>query len=118
MSFYDESSNLVKNNQDNDFNDNKLTNLDSITVKRKPSSDEELTNKEYVDDDLDKNTILRFNQTLQNYSKVSVGNDTYNLTKFDKILFTDATEIKFPNIGSDLLQKWIIYCNNKNNQSK
>ena len=28
---------------------------------------------------LDKNTVLRFNQTLQNYLKVSVGNDTYNL---------------------------------------
>ena len=50
--------------------------------------------------------------------KVSVGNDTYNLTKYDKILFTDITEIRFPNTGSDLLQKWKIDCNNKNNQSK
>ena len=32
LDFYDESNNLVKNNQDNDFNDNKLTNIDSITV--------------------------------------------------------------------------------------
>ena len=30
MDFYDESSDLVKNNQDNDLNDNKLTNLDSL----------------------------------------------------------------------------------------
>ena len=30
--------------------------------------------KKYVDDELDKNTIVRFNQTLQNYLKVSVGN--------------------------------------------
>ena len=29
------------------------------------------------------NTLLKFNQTLQNYLKVSVGNDTYNLTKND-----------------------------------
>ena len=28
------------------------------------------------------------------------------------------TEIKFPNVGSDLLQKWYIKCNNKNNDSK
>ena len=30
-------------------------------------------------------TLVRFNQTLQNYLKVSVGNDTYNLTKYNKI---------------------------------
>ena len=63
-------------------------------------------------------TLVRFNQTLQNYLKVSVGNDTFNLTKYDKIQITDTTEIKYPNIGSDLLQKWNIKCNNKNNISK
>ena len=62
--------------------------------------------------------MLRFNQTQQNYLKVSVGNDTYNLTKYDKIQITDTTEIKFPKIGSDLLQKWNIRCNNKNIQSR
>ena len=36
LSFYDESSDLVKNNQDNDLNDKELTNLDSITVNRNP----------------------------------------------------------------------------------
>ena len=118
LSFYNEEVNLLKNNQDNNLNDNKLTNLDSISVNRKPFSDKELTNKKYVDDELDKNTIVRFNQTLKNYLKVSVGNDIYNLTKYVKILITDVTEIKFPNIASDLLQKWVIYCNNKNNQSK
>ena len=63
-------------------------------------------------------TLVRFNQTLQNYLKVSVGNDTYNLTKYNKISITDITEIKFPNSGDALLQKWKIYCNNKNNQSR
>ena len=109
---------MVKNNQDNDLNDKKLTNLDSVTVNRNPTSDNEVSNKKYIDDELDKNTILRFNQTLSNYLKVSVGNDTYNLTKYDKIQITDITETKYPNIGSDLLQKWNIKCNNKNNVSK
>ena len=89
------------NNQDNEFDNNKLTNLDSASVKRNPSSDNELANKKHIDKELDKNIISRFNQTLQNYLKVSVGNDTYNLTKYDKIQVTDTTEIKFPNIGSD-----------------
>ena len=65
-----------------------------------------------------KNTIVRFNKTLQNYLKVSVGNDLYNLTNYDKIRITDTTEMRYPNIGSDLLQKWNIKCNNKNNQSR
>ena len=85
LDFYNESNDLVKNNQDNGPNDKKLTNLDSITVNRNPSIDKEVSNNKYVDDQLDKNTILRFDQTLQNYLKVSVGNDTYNLTKYDKI---------------------------------
>ena len=63
-------------------------------------------------------TLVRFKQTPQNYLKVSVGNDTYNLTKCNKISITDITEIKFPNSGNTLLQKWKIYCNNKNNQSR
>ena len=95
----------VFNDQDNEIDNNKLTNLDSITVNRNPNLDNELANKKYVDDELDKNTVLRFNQTLQNYLKVSVGNDTYNLTKYDKTQITDTTEMRYPNIGSDLLQK-------------
>ena len=118
LDFYHESSDLVKNNQDNDFNDNKITNLDSVQVNKNPSSDNELANKKYIDDSIGEGTVLRFIQTLQNYLKVSVGNDSYNLTKYNKISITDITEIKFPNIGSDLLQKWNIKCNNKNNQSR
>ena len=108
----------VFNDQDNEFDNNKLTNLDSITVNRDPNLDNELSNKKYVDNSIEEGTLLRFNQTLENYLKVSVGNDTYNLTKYNKIQITDMTEIKYPNIGSDSLQKWNINCNNKNNVSK
>ena len=31
---------------------------------------------------------------------------------------TDTTEIKYPKIGGDLLQNWIIKCNDKNNSGK
>ena len=115
LGFYDESSDLVKNNQDNDLNDNKLTNLDSVQVNRNPTSDNELVNKKYIDDELVKNTVLRFNQTLQNYLKVSVGNDIYNLTKYDKIQITDTTIMKAGNTGANLLQNWNIIANDKNN---
>ena len=81
LDFYNESSDLVKNNQDNDLNDNKLTNVNSITINNNPTNDYHACNKKYIDDQLDKNTIVRFNQTLGNYLKVSVGNDIYNLTK-------------------------------------
>ena len=108
----------VFNDQDNEFDNNKLTNLDSIRVNRNPNLDNELANKKYIDDELYKNTVLRFNETLEKYLKVSVGNDTYNLTKYDEVQITDTTEIKFSNIRSDLLQKWNIKCNNKINQSR
>ena len=118
LDFYDESNDLVKNNQDNDLNDNKLTNLDSITVNRNPILDYELVNKKYVDDSIREGTIVRFNQTLQNYLKVSVGNDTYNLTKYIKIQLTDTTVIKAGNTGGYLLPNWKISCNDKNNSGK
>ena len=67
LDFYDESSYLVENNQDNDLNDKKLPNRGSITVNRNPNSDNELVNKKYLNDELDRNTILRLNKTRQNY---------------------------------------------------
>ena len=65
LDFYNESSDLVKNNQDNDFDDKKLTNINSITINNNPTNDNHVSNKKYIDDELDKNTILRFNQILQ-----------------------------------------------------
>ena len=109
---------MVRNNQDNDLNDNKLTNLDSIKVIRDPTSDNELANKKYIDDESDENTTFRFIQTIKNYDKVSVGNDTYNLTNYNKLQLTDATIIKAPNSGGYLLPSWKIVCNNKNNIGK
>ena len=109
---------MVRNNQDNDLNGNKLTNLDSITVNRNPSSDNDLTNKKNIDDGLDKNTIVRFNQKLENYLEVSVGNDTYNLAKYDKIQITDTTIIRAGNTGGYLVPYRKIICNNKNNSGK
>ena len=118
LSFYNEEVDLVKNNQDIDLNDKKITNINSITINTTPTDDNHVSNKKYIDDELDKNTVLRFNQTFESYLKVSVGDDTYNLTKYNKISITDVTEIKFPNSGVELLQKWKIYCNNKVNQSR
>ena len=95
---------MVKNNQDIDFNDIKLFNVDGVVVNREPSSDNELASEKFTDNQLDKNTFLRFNQTLENYLKVSVGNNIYNLTKYDKIKITDAKIIKYPNSGGYLFQ--------------
>ena len=99
---------MVKNNQDKDSNDNELINLASITVNKIPFKKDEVSNKNYSDDSIEEGIILRFNQTLQIYLKVSVGNDTYNLTNYDKVQITDTTSIKYPNIGGYLLQQWNI----------
>ena len=63
------------NDQVSEFdNHNNLTNLDSVSVNRNPSSDNEKANKKYVDDSICGGNILGFNQTLENCLKVSVGN--------------------------------------------
>ena len=48
MDFLKKSNDSIRNNQDNSFNEYKLSKLDSRTVNRKPGSDNELTIKKYV----------------------------------------------------------------------
>ena len=73
LNFHNDSSDLVKKIQNYKFKDNNLTNLDSITVNRDPSSDNDLSTKKYIDNELDKNnTILRFNQSSKIFLKRSV----------------------------------------------
>ena len=55
---------------------------------------------------------------LENYMKVSVGNDKYNLMKYDKIQIKNTTITKFPISCKDLSQNWVIKCNDKNNIGK
>ena len=74
--------------------------------------------KKYVVDSIGEGTIVRFIQTLHNYLKVSVRNDTYNFTEYDKIKVTDTTIIEHPNTDGYLLQIWVIECNDKNNNGK
>ena len=109
---------MVKNNQDNDLNDNKLTNLDSVVVNREPTSDNELANKKYVDGSLGGGNFLRFNQTRENYLKVSVGNDVYIFTKNNKYQLTDTTVMKTGDTGGYLLSYWKCVCNDKNNNGR
>ena len=119
IDFYDESNDLVKNNQDNDLNDNKLTNINSITINTTPTHNNHVTNKKYIDDELDKDTIVRLNDDSNDrYLKVNINNTTYNLQIYNKILLTDTTIIKFPNHGGYLLPNWRIFCNDRSNSGK
>ena len=96
----------------------KLTNMYCITVSRNPTSDNEVSNEKHFDDELIKNTILRFIQTLETYLKVSVGNDTYIHTKYNKVQITDTTIIKTGNSGGYVLPSWRIFCNDININGK
>ena len=97
-----------------EVNKNKILNSNSITVNRNPNLDNYLSSKNYVVDSIGEYTIVRIIQTSQNYLKVSVGNDKYNLTKYDETQIIDTTIKKYPNTGGDLLQNWILKCNDKN----
>ena len=102
------------NDEDTEFDINKLTNLDSITIIRNPGADNEVSNKKYVDDSIGEVTIVKFNQTLGKRLELSVGNDIYNLTKVDKIQLVDTTRIK-QGKKVYLLPRWNVICNDKNN---
>ena len=80
IDFSDELGDLVKNSQDNEFDNFKIPTLDSVTVNRNPTSDNEVSKKKYFDDSIRECIIVRFNQLLQNYLKASVQNDICNLT--------------------------------------
>ena len=118
LSFYNEEVDQVKINQDNEFNDNKLKNLDFIIVNRNPSLDNELANKKYVDDSLGGNNILRYNQILEAFLELSVGKDVYNLTNYDKIQITDTTRKKLLTMEVFYYKMGIKKCNDKNENGK
>ena len=66
---------------DIDFDNFRLTNLCGITLNRNPLLDEEVSNKKFIGDELDENTILWLTQTLQHLLKASVENNGFILTK-------------------------------------
>ena len=107
LDFYNESSDLVKKNEDNDFNDNKLTNLNSITINNNATDDNQASNKKNIDEELDKNTIVRINdEPNDKYLQVHINNSPYNLQIYNKTQIFDTTKLIFPNTGTDLLQNW------------
>ena len=55
---------------------------------------------------------------MENYLKVSVGNDTCNLSKYVKIQKTDIIVITTGNSGVAVLLYWKINCSDKNNDGK
>ena len=118
LDFYNESSDLVKNNQDKDFNDNKLTNINSITNNTNPTDDNRVSNQKYIDEELDKNTIVRLNDVSNDrYLQVHINNTAYNLQIYNKTQIIDTTKFIFPNSGTDFLQNWKIICNNRLSES-
>ena len=64
IGFYNASCDIVKKNQDNNLNNNKLTKTNSITINNNPTDDNHVSNKKYIDDELDKNTIVRLYKNI------------------------------------------------------
>ena len=58
IDFYNDSDDLVKNNQNIDLNDNKITDIESITLHRSHISDNKVANKKYIDDSIQEGTIV------------------------------------------------------------
>ena len=102
--FHKEPNDIVKEIEDNYFDDKKKTNLESITVNS--TSHDVLSKNNYIDDELNKHTILRINQTLEKSLKVSFGSVLCNLTKYDKIQITETNIIKIGNTDVYTVPLW------------
>ena len=62
---------LVKNNQDNEFNNYNLTNINSITLNKQAENDNEVINKAYVDQFHQENERSRRDVGLDFYDESS-----------------------------------------------
>ena len=69
-----EQASVVRNNIDNNFNNNKLTNISSIEINNNPILDDEVANKNYVDLTVDENSLLRNNKPIS-VSSIQITND-------------------------------------------
>ena len=49
---------------------------------------------------------------------MTVGNDIYNLSNYNKRQLTDTTIIKYPNTGGYFFPGWRIFCNDKKNNGE
>ena len=67
------------NQKDNEFDNNRVTKLNRITVKRNPILDQEVFRKKHVDDTIGEGTTIRFKQTLENFLKVTDGSSVYKI---------------------------------------
>ena len=107
---------VVFRNQDTEFDNNNLTNLNSITLIRDSTIDYEVVRKRSVDDSIQNSTIVGFNQILESYLNNTVKGTVFYLKK--KQQNTDITISKFPNHGGYLLLQLNIKCIDKNKNGK
>ena len=107
-------STIVKNNHNNDFNKNIITNVKSIRINDSPTNDNDVRNKKILNDEIDSNTLVRLNDDSHDrYLQVQVINIPYILQIYNKTHIIDTTKMIFPNTGHDLLQYWKIICNSR-----
>ena len=66
---------LVRNNQDNDFNKNNLTNINSITLNTQAVNDNQVITKAYVDQ------IHQENERSRRYSGLHFYNESTDILK-------------------------------------
>ena len=107
----------VCNNQVKKPDKNLLTILGSLTAKRHPSLDGEVSNKNYIDSEIAK---ILVSDAIRHWKTLSKGlfeslNKILPITNKKNIVTTIS---KDPNTGGHLLKTWNMKCNDKNNNGK
>ena len=74
LQFYDENDNLVKNNVTNDFNDNKILNIQSIELNNECTNNNHAANKEYVDKIITNESVITItrNSDMKGFNLINV----------------------------------------------
>ena len=101
------------------MNNYTITNVNNIQINNTPTQDDQVTDKKYVDDNIDESSIIRLNDNSNDrYLQARVGNTAYNLQIYNKAQMIHTTELLSPNKAGYLLQGWTILCNNVNGTGK
>ena len=99
---------LVRDNQDNDFNNQNLTNINSITLKKQAKNDNKVNTKAYVDQFHQENEQFRRDLGIDFYdeSNVSVKNNQENDFIDNKLINSDSITVnRNPSSGNELAKK-------------
>ena len=93
---------IVRNDQNNDFKNNTIINVNKIQINNEEFDDKDVVNKKYIND----LNLIKYIDKNDDYIKVNILDNNYYLRVFKEDWLLDHTSYIIPNTGDDLLPIW------------